>query len=460
MLIPLGLIMASCSSSNDEPEVSGLTIIYGIKILNAGANGNEVITGTIDENKKEINFPEIDPDTDLSKVRFEVDVPENAYMDAEEYNFTVAEGRSSITRVVAVVNGKRKREYFATIRLDLPVWGGDFSNAKMKVYDFSGRTAIYPDLSEGNTRSVDMDINHVLVVSRATRPHLLKLEDLKKGDISNPVLLNLTGVSGGTFPYSSGRLSHGHIYICNLATPSATAPLKVYHWASPTATPTLIVECYSPNINNFAAGRFGDYMSVDLDESGNGYMFFGVNPSQAAYKVLRLKVTGFTNVSDPTLIDVGTYGGLWASFNQVDGSPEDYLYTGHQGPIMLVNANGQTQYTIPTAFIPVGEGSDARIITFNQERYLVMTATPGTGSVNVYDITQGNTMVGALSLLVEESGAALTKYSLSGNILVGSASGSIGWAKDGDDTLYIMGAAPGAGFVILEIPKKVKDKKS
>ena len=458
MLIPLGLIVASCSSDDDEPEVSGQTIIHGIKILNAGADGNQVITGTVDENKKEINFPEIDPATDLSKVRFEVDAPEGAYMDEEEYDFRILEGRTSITRVISIVNGKRKREYFATIRLDLPVWGADFSDDKMKVYDFSGRTTMYPDLTGALTRCADMDINHVLIVSRGTGPHLLKLEDLKKGDISKKISLNLTGVSGGTFGYSSGRLSHGHIYICNLATPSATAPLKVYHYASPTAAPELIAECYSTDLSNYGAGRFGDYMSVDLDANGDGYMFFGVNGNQTAYKVLRLKVTGFTTTSDPTLIDVGTYAGLWASYNQVDGSPDDYIYSGHQGPIMLVNASGQIQYSIPAAYIPNAEGSDARIITFNNERYLVMMATPGAGSVNVYDVTEGKSIAEALGMLVDENRNPLTKYSLGGAIAAGTAAGSIGWAKDGDETLYIMGAAPGAGFVLLECPKKVKEK--
>lgn len=456
LLIPFGLTVASCSSSDDE-ETPGPAIIYGIKMLNAGPSGTEVFIGTVDENKKAISFPEVDPLTDLSAVRFEAELPEGAMMDEETYDFTVGEGRSSTTLVVSVINGKRKREYFATIRLDLPVWGADFSEAKTKVYDFSGRTSIYPDLADASTRSVDMDINHVLMVSRtATGPHLLKLEDLKKGEI-NPIILDRTGISGGTFAYSAGRLSHGHIYICNLATPSPTTPVKIYHWASPTATPTLIAELYSANLNGYDAGRFGDYMSVELDEAGNGYIFLGANGNQTNYNVLRIKITGFTNAANSTLLKVDTYGGFWGSYNQVDGSPEDYIYTGHQGPIMLVNADGQIQYTIPTAFIPITGGSDARVITFNRERYLVMMATPGSGSVNIYDITQGDSAVESLGLLVEESGATVKNYSLGGNIAPGSAVGCTGWAKDGDETLYVMGAGPGAGFVILEFPKKVKE---
>lgn len=458
LFIPLTLTIVSCSDDK-EPEVAGETVIYKIKILNVGANGNEVVEGTVDENKKEINFPEIDPATDLSKIRFEAEVSEGASMEQEEYDFTIEEGRSSVTIVIAVVNGKRKREYFATIRLDVPVFGADFSDEKMKVYDFSGRTTMYPDLADASTRSGDMDLNHVLIVSRmgGNRPHLLKLEDIKNGDISNPIMLDVTGVSGGTFAVSSGRLAQGHIYICNLATPSATAPLKIYHWESPTAAPELITSCYSTDLNNYGAGRFGDFMSVDLDESGNGYIFLGVNPSQTNYKVLRLKVTAFKNVTEPTLINVATFGGLWASYNKVDGSPDDYIYTGHQGPIMLVNAGGQILFTLPETSIPVNEGSDARIITFNEERYLVMMATPGSGSINIYDLTSGSSALESLTIFDEGNKTALKKYSLGGAIAAGTASGILGWAKDGDETLYIMGAAPGAGFAVLEFPKKVKE---
>ena len=220
LLIPFGLTMVSCDGDKVDPIVSGETVIIGIKIINAGAAGNQVLVGTVDENKKEINFPEIDPATNLSKVRFETTLSDGATMEEAEYDFTIEEGRTSLTRVIAVVNGKRKREYFATIRLDLPVWGADFSDAKMKVYDYSGRSTIYADLTGANTRCADMDINHILMVSRegGNRPHLLSLADVKDGGALTPILLDVTGVSGGTFAVSAGNLAQGHIYICNLAT--------------------------------------------------------------------------------------------------------------------------------------------------------------------------------------------------------------------------------------------------
>lgn len=41
------------------------TNLVSIKIVNAGADGNTVVEGTIDENKKEITFPKLDKDSPL-----------------------------------------------------------------------------------------------------------------------------------------------------------------------------------------------------------------------------------------------------------------------------------------------------------------------------------------------------------------------------------------------------------
>lgn len=459
LIVPLCILFQSCDENHDIPgESPDKTVIHTIKILNAGVGGNEVVVGTVDENKKEISFPRVHKDTDLSKVRFEAEVSERAALDSETYDFTVATGETQATRLISVVNGKRKRDYYVTIRLDVPVFGADFSEAKRKVYDFSGKgSAIYSDLSGGLTRSVDMDKDNVLIVSRGIGPHLLSIADIKEGKTDSPKMINTAGTSGNVFAVSGGRLVHGHIYICNMATPSATAPVEIYHWTDPTAAPQVIASYKSTDISGYAAGRFGDYMSVNLDESGNGYIYLGVNASQASYKVLRLSVSGFTSVSSPTLINTSAYGGFWASYNQVEGVGNEYIYTGHQGPIMLVDANGTDIYKVAAASIPNTGGSDARIINFNQERYLVMFAVPGAGVITVYDITKGDTTKEALEIFEAGTKNPLMQYSLGGNVAAGTAAGSIGFFKDGNDKLYLLGAGPGTGFAVIECPKKEQD---
>jgi WD40 repeat protein len=182
-----------------------------------------------------------------------------------------------------------------------------------------------------------------------------------------------------------------------------------------------------------------------------------VNPSQATYKVLRLKVSGFKNVSEPILLNPSTYGGLWASFNQVPGQSGEFIYTGHQGPIMLTDVNGTVSYSISTSSIPVNQGSDARVIIFNQERYLVMTEAPGAGVLKIYDITKGATTTEALQIFEAGTKIPLLSNTQNGNIASGTAVGITGWAKNGDDTLYLMAAGSGAGFSVLELPKKTLD---
>lgn len=460
-LISLPLIMISCDSDDVPDTTANEVVLKNIKILNAGETGDIVVEGQVDEINKQITFPRIDSLTDLSKLRFEAVMSENATLDSLTYDFRVEKGDSEKTKIIKVVNGSRFREYRATVRLIVPLNGADFTPANIKVYDFSGVTKnMYPDLADASTRSADMDLEHVLIVSRlgGTNPHLLKIEDLRN-NVINPIKLDLTGVTGNsseTFAVSSGRLSQGHIYISNLAGTAGTHVLRIYHWASSTAKAEKVLELAQGDIPGYVAGRFGDYMSVDINESGDGYIFLGVNGSQSAYKVLRLTVTGFTTVSNPTLINVAVYGGLWGSYNRVDGATNEYMYTGHQGAIQLVNAEGKVSYTIPTTFIPNVEGSDAQIMTFNNERYMAMIATPGAGNIKIYNITKGEDTKDALERLVASAVAPVYQYSLGGSIAAATASGSVAWAKDGDEKLYIFGAGPGAGFAIIELSKKTE----
>jgi hypothetical protein len=455
LILPIAMFV-SCDEESYPDTTQYLTQITSIKIVNGGLTGTEVIEGTVNENTKKISFPEVHMESDLSKVKFEITATDGrAHLDSLEYDFVVAEGYSERTRTIKLVNDVRYREYYVTIKLDVPVWGADFT--KPTVYDFTG-AKIYADLKSANTRQSDMDGQHVLMVSRdgGNRPHLLRISDLKQGKIE-PIMLSMTGVSGGTFAISGGRLAQGRVYICNMATPPAGA-VKIYYWETPTSEPQLLYSLTDQL--TYAGGRFGDFLSVDIDASGNGYIFMGVNGNIQANKVVRLKVTNFTTVSDPAIVnptgagDTAAYAGLWAAYNGVDGVANEYLYSGHQSEIRLVDEKGDILYKIPASTIPVKMGSDARIINFNNERYLVANEVPGTGSITVYDITVGENTVDALSKM---SGTPVYKFSLGGAVAAGTAAGSIGWYADGTDKLYLYGGAPGAGFAIVELPKKVKE---
>ena len=55
------------------------------------------------------------------------------------------------------------------------------------------------------------------------------------------MMLDLTGVTGGTFSYNMGALANGHVYIASLSG-SQASPLKIYYWDTPTSKPEVIAD--------------------------------------------------------------------------------------------------------------------------------------------------------------------------------------------------------------------------
>lgn len=454
----MAVVISSCTkefpSNVDSPDE---VVLKSIKIVNAGANGSGVVEGVIDENKKTISFPRLDTLTDFSKIRFEGEMSNGARFEQPSYAFEFADGESVKTQVVKIVNNKRFREYLVTLRLLIPVFGADFG--KPEVYDYTNNplgSPVYPTFVSLNTRGTGFDGEHVLIVTRhAMGSHRLKVSDLKQNN-ATPIPLNLTGVTGGTLAVNVGAQVNGHSYIANLSGGQAS-PFKIYHWTDPTAAPEVIANLNIASIPD-AGVRHGDNMSVNLDANGNGYMFFGDN---AISKILRLTVTNYTTISDPTVLANAPGSSLSMSFNQV-GNTSDYIYTGFDAPIRLANESGAISYSLSNTAVPL-RGSDARVITFNGERYLIMTTAARSGSdavvLYVYDITNGSTTAEALKLFNEKAEKPeVFKYSLLGP--VNTAPGTqTGWyvTKDAagkDEKLTLYTASADAGFVLIDFPKK------
>lgn len=460
VIVLLGLFAFS-SCSDDFPsniDSNHEVVLKSIKILNAGADGQTVVEGIVDENKKTVTFPRVEPETDLTAIRFEVETSQGASLDKETYTFPFDPGQSERTITIKVENNPRFREYLVTLRLKVPVFGAEFGQAN--IFDFTNNSLgnpIYPVFVSAQTRGSGFDGEHVLIVTRAAGgSHLLNVEDLKNNKIA-PIYLNQTGVTGGTFTVNVGAIVNGHTYIANLSSNAATNPVKIYHWTDPSAAPEVIANVDLSTISG-AGARHGDNMSANIDGNGNGFIFFGDN---AGTKLLRLKVTNYKTITEPTVLPVPVTGaGSWTSFNRV-GATSDYIFTGHDAPIVVVNEGGTVGYTLPRTAIPI-RGSDARVINFNGERYLIMTTAARTGSegtiLYVYDITNGSNTVEALTLFEQGPKTALYEYSLLGPVNT-SPSTQTGWSvkKDSegkDQTLVLYTAASDAGFVIIEIPRK------
>lgn len=453
------MLVSITSCTKDFPEnveSDDEVMLKSIKIVNAGANGTTVVEGVVDENLKTVSFPRIDTATDFDNLRFVAEMSNGATLDKESYAFVFEEGESVKSQVIKVVNNKRFREYMVTIRLLLPVWGADFT--KPSIYDNTGNSLgnpIYPTFVSLLTRGSGFDGEHVLIVTRAPGgSHLLKVSDLRENKIL-PIPLNLTGVAGGTFPVNVGAQVNGHTYIANLSSNTTASPLKIYHWTDPTAAPALIAN-FGPVVG--AGARHGDNMSVNLDANGDGFIFFGDN---AVTKILRLKVTNYTTVTDPTVLTHSPLSTFVMSINKV-GNTSDYIFTGYEAPIRVANESATVSYALGNSAVPV-RGSDARVITFNQERYLIMTTAARSGSdpvvLYVYDITKGDNLVDALKLFdVKTDKSPVFQYSLQGaaNAAPSTQTGFY-ITKDAsgkDEKLTLYTASADAGFVVIDFPKK------
>ena len=357
-----------------------------------------------------------------------------------------------------------------------PTPGADFTAPV--IHDFSGATGNIPSYFEGDqVRGSDFDGEHVLIVSRdgtdVPTPRLFKTADLLADNADNPIMLNVTGVEGGTHVVSAGRLTQGHIYICNLTTAvSAEAPLKVYHYASPEAAPEVVLS-WDGYINEEYSytGRLGDNISIDLDESGNGYAFFC--KQEPGDKIYRWTVTGFTQFSDVVEIDLGGVCSYYGYVNKVEQGK--YLFTSSYVPfVRLMDENGNAliddiEFDWTENDARPNHGVDPNIVTYNRGRYLMFTvANSSTMHWNfgpilyIIDITDGVNAQAALVKLSEALydeevpweptyGYALTTDPYEAHIQSSAPSAQCN-AAEVDGKFVVFTAAVNAGFALIEFP--------
>ncbi|MDR2283951.1 MAG: DUF4623 domain-containing protein [Sphingobacterium sp.] len=459
-LASLIVLFSVSSCTEDLPKAmdttSKVTELKSIKIINAGANGTDVVLGTVDEKTKTVSFPRLDTLTNFQNLKFEAEVSNGAKLDKEVYPVNFEKGDSEKTIVVKVESLPRYREYLVKLRLKVPVYGADFSLAT--VYDFSankGPAAVYPAFVSQMTRGTGFDGKYVLIASRGSSGiHLLDVEKLKKGD-KTPIPLSIAGITGGTYTYNMAAQVNGHSYVASLSG-AAASPLKLYHWASPSAAPEVVANINVSTIPG-AAARHGDNFSITLDADGNGYAFF---PSSTA-NVIRVKIEGYNKATETSLITTHINYEQWSAINQV-GNTGTYIIGGHSQAISLIDASGKSSFKLGATTLPTSSG-DPRIIQFNGERYLltitIPRSAPVTSVLSVYNITRGATINDAFVAFEQGDKKPVYEFLISGaaNTAPGTQSGFyvVKDAQGKDQKLMIYGATTDAGFAIIEFPVNV-----
>ena len=386
-----------------------------------------------------------------------------------------------------VVEFMGRKAYYNITFAAAPTPGADLTAPI--VHDYSVTTEnIYADFTTENTRGSDFDGEHVLIVSRSDNAtpthHLLKVSDLLNGTIS-PVELSKDGVGDAeteTYVVSAGRLSHGHIYVCNLVTALGDGHiLKVYHYADATATPDLwewdgtgLVDLAGEEA--FVVPRLGDNISINLDENGNGYAFF-CGQEGSAERMYRVEIANFNEFSNPTEITLGEAFPYYGYVNQVDDNL--YLLTSHyMASTWLINKDGEyvtdIYFQSTAAGLKPQTGVDPHVVKYNGGYYLIFaspynnTKRLGVGpALYMIDVTEGTqvniqTALQNLSdiLWEDEDGVWEPDFHYSLDVLnieaesrkTVSACAAQCNAAVVNGKLLVYAAAVGAGFTILEFP--------
>ncbi|NGM65940.1 DUF4623 domain-containing protein [Sphingobacterium sp. SGR-19] len=463
LLILFVCLLGMTACEDDLPGAidssANYTVLESVRIINTGENGDVVVEGMVDEETKRVSFPRIDTLTNFENLTFEVEVSDGARLEKEIFDVKFEEGESETTIVLKVVHEPRFREYLATLRLKVPVYGADFT--KPAVYDYSANemgNPTYEAFTGMVTRGTGFDGEHVLIVSRGgTGVHLLDVDDLKNNTI-NRIPVNTAGMNAGTFLWNMGAQVNGHTYVVNLST-SAAQPVRLYHWTNPSQEPEVIANILPSNLSG-AGARHGDNFSISLDDQGNGYAYW----ISMGTEVIRIQIQNYTDVVDQRVINTAVAYGQWSSYLQAANS-EFSLVTGLDKPIAVVNSSGSVSYTMPAAALPTN-ATDARVIDFNGERYLLVVTVPRTGDqvgmLQVYNITVGRDIVAALTSFSQRTNKEpVYQYLINGvtNIAPASQTG-FHIVKDGegnDEKLMLYGAVTDGGFAIIEFPVNIEE---
>ncbi len=467
-IVRLGLMIVSCvvsfSCSKDLPGALNTqdkeVLLKGLKLINVGEHGDVVLEGVIDELKKQVIFPRIDEKTDFSNLKFEAITSDGASLEKDIYSVDLDEKDPKKSFLIRVLNNPRFRDYMVSLELKIPPIGADFIDFQKFDYSLNpGSNGRYADFIGGNVRGSGFNGEYVLVVDRGNgvNPHLLKVSELKNNNINKIKLAPPPGETfiGGTFAVHSGQIVKEHIYVASLSG-SNVSPLKIYHWTDPTKPADLILNTTTGTISGSASFRFGDNMSINLDNAGNGFAFFIDN---GGVQVLKYKVTNYVNFSDGMIFPTGLANvGSWGSYNQI-GNSSDYLFTGHQAPVRVMSGTGSLVYTasgFPERL------SDVRVFTFNKERYIMGATAPRAAGenpvLNVYSINKGDDIVEALGYFAQGDKNPVFSYNLFGTNNGNPATQAVWYIeKDGngqDKTLMLFAASVDAGFAFFEFGKK------
>lgn len=340
-----------------------------------------------------------------------------------------------------------------------PVFGANWATTTAYAYT-SGEGTLWSDFSAENCRSAAFDGEYLLLPSRegGTSPKVISASSILAGAPS-AVDLDVSAISSdATHEVSACEIAYGHYYMCSLSTAVPEPGMNIYHWNGKDAVCELIGVFVG---NDEVKGRWGDNMSIDLDENGNGYLWFFDHATGAT--AIRLAVTNWTTINlEPEVLETPYSLAYYAKLNRVSGEDGVYTLTStYQRTILLVDRDLNVLNRIDAqdgCDYPVISETDARIFNYNGERYMITTSSWGwhyknAQTLRVYDLSDGGSTSIAITNFNQTARIPVFSYELPG-ANCSAFSAATGWAQAEDGSLLIMGAAPRGGFVVVKAEKK------
>ncbi len=263
------------------------------------------------------------------------------------------------------------------------IW--ETSQAKGNYPAFMGTVNTERGFAFGNVNGND----RIYLVSRKGGNNVIILNAANGDSVGT---LDITGVSGGTFPINDAEVSSdGVIFACNLTTNASTSAFKVYKWTSESAAPVEVIN-YTDLTN-----RFGDKFNVTGSASDNSLTIWAASPGSD--KILKFTTADNGASFTPTVITLSN-GNLGNQPVVVPNNDASMLYVNSAGTLVSsYQPNGTFVDTISGGLISIY--SDAmKYFEINGKKYLavfnygignenlrIADVTNGLGSANIIDVT-------------------------------------------------------------------------
>ncbi|MCK6603453.1 MAG: DUF4623 domain-containing protein [Ignavibacteriaceae bacterium] len=273
--------------------------------------------------------------------------------------------------------------------------------------------------------------NSIYLASRKLGNFIYKI-DPATGDSTG--VLDMTGISGGTFPINDVAASaDGSVWACNLTTTANTSAFKIYRWATEASAPANVISY------NLTAVRLGDKFTVVGSATDNSLTIYAA--TSTTNKVYRWTTTDNGNtfaLDSITLTGVSTTspGSIPSVFPLTTGASE-FVWKSNGGQGRRFNADGSVIDSLNANAVGNTGSNAVRYFTINGRKYVAVflyTGTPQHG-MRLIDVTN---QYSPNHLVLDYTPSLGTTTNTNG-------AGDLDWKVNGDGTIdfYVLGTNNG-----------------